>query len=64
MNVNDITQLIGTLGFPIVCCIALFWQNNKWEERHEKETSAFATAINNNTMAIEKLTAMLQERSN
>lgn len=29
LNMNDITQLINGVGFPIVCCIALFWNNYK-----------------------------------
>lgn len=29
---TGITQLISTLGFPIVCCIVLFYQNNKLQD--------------------------------
>lgn len=29
MDVQTITQIISTLGFPIACCIALFWYINK-----------------------------------
>lgn len=32
MDVNTITTLIGSLGFPIVCCIVMFYQNNKMQE--------------------------------
>ena len=28
-NVNEITQLINSVGFPIVCCGVLFWNNYK-----------------------------------
>lgn len=28
-DVNDITQLINSVGFPIVCCGILFWNNFK-----------------------------------
>ena len=28
-DVNAITQLINSVGFPIVCCGALFWNNYK-----------------------------------
>ena len=29
MTPNDITQLISTVGFPIVCCGALFYYTTK-----------------------------------
>ena len=28
MNYQDLVQAISTLGFPIVCCCALFWMIN------------------------------------
>lgn len=32
MNVNDITTLIGSLGFPIFCTIVLFKQNGELQK--------------------------------
>jgi len=32
MDVSTITQLIGSLGFPIVCCIVMFYQNSKLQQ--------------------------------
>ena len=29
MDYTELVNLIGSLGFPIVCCIVLFRQNNK-----------------------------------
>ena len=29
LNINEITQLINSVGFPIVCCAVLFWNNYK-----------------------------------
>ena len=29
LNVNEVTQLINSVGFPIVCCGVLFWTNYK-----------------------------------
>lgn len=55
MNINDVTTLIGSLGFPIVCCIAMFWQNQQFQKAHNEETINFVKAIENNTTAIEKL---------
>lgn len=28
MNYQDLVQAISTVGFPIVCCCALFWMIN------------------------------------
>lgn len=51
VNVQDITTLITTVGFPIAACIALFWQNLKMSEM-----------ITNNTTAILELTTIIKER--
>lgn len=32
MNLNDITTMIGTLGFPIFACCVMFFQNNKLQD--------------------------------
>lgn len=32
MDLTTIQSLIGSLGFPIVCTIALFYQNNKLQQ--------------------------------
>lgn len=32
MDFNAIMQAISTVGFPIVCCGVLFYQNNKLTE--------------------------------
>ena len=61
MNVAEISQLIGSLGFPIVACIALFISNYRQNESHKEESKLFSSAINNNTIAIEKMTVLLEE---
>lgn len=55
MDANTIMQLISTLGFPIVCCVALFWRMIKSEESHKEEMNKMAEAVNNNTLALTKL---------
>lgn len=59
---QSITQMVGTLGFPIVCCVALFWDRIKTEERrakeaelHRQEVSELQKAIESNTLAITAL---------
>lgn len=41
---QELLTAINTVGFPIVCCIILFYQNKQ-----------LSTAINNNTNVIAKL---------
>lgn len=52
MDTNTIVQIVSSLGFPIACCIAMFWQNNKLNEAHKAEVSKLNEAINNNTIAL------------
>lgn len=52
MDTSTIVQIISSLGFPIACCVAMFWQNNKLNESHKEEVSKLNEAINNNTIAL------------
>lgn len=52
MDPNEIVQIVSSLGFPIACCVAMFWQNNKLNESHKAEVSKLNEAINNNTIAL------------
>ncbi len=45
MDVGTVTQLIGSIGFPIVACGALFWQMNKNEERNAQVIADLTHAI-------------------
>lgn len=56
MDIANILSAISSVGFPIVACIALFWNSHKQEERHLEESNKFNEAINNNTIALVKLT--------
>lgn len=60
MNINDVVQIVGTLGFPIVACGALFWKMNKDEERRSEESSKLQEAISNNTLALTELSALIR----
>lgn len=64
MDANAIVQLVSTLGFPIACCIAMFWQNNKLNESHKAEVSKLNEAINNNTIALNHIIDKLGGTSN
>lgn len=66
MDVNTLSSLIGSFGFPIVACLGMAWyvkyqtDCNKTEiktltDEHKKEMKDVTTALNNNTVAITKL---------
>ena len=61
MGVNELIQLVGSLGFPIVACVALFWRMVKSDEQHKEEMDKMSEALNNNTSALVKLTKKLDK---
>ena len=61
MDVNSLIQLVGSLGFPIVSCGALFWRMVKSDEQHKEEMNKMSEALNNNTSALVKLTERLDK---
>lgn len=63
---NEVVQIISTLGFPIAMCIGAcifikyqFDANNKNMEElrkeHKEEVKGMTDALNNNTLALQKL---------
>lgn len=63
MDANSIIQLVGSLGFPIVACGALFWRTVKSDEQHKEEMAKMSEALNNNTSALVKLTEKLEKEA-
>lgn len=75
MDVNAILQAVGTLGFPIVCAVAMAWyvkymtdRNregiDKLNEQHQQEMKEVTTALNNNTLALQRLSDLLDRSKN
>lgn len=62
MDVGVITQLIGSLGFPIACVCAMFYYWNKEREDHKTEMQAMTEALNNNTVALTKIQAIIARK--
>lgn len=63
----DIIQMIQAFGFPIASCCAMAWyvkyitdQNNQrldtMNKEHREEVSRLSGVLENNTLAIQKLT--------
>ena len=61
MDANTIIQLVGSLGFPVVMCGALFWRMVKSDEQHKAEMDKLSEALNNNTIALTKLSDNLDK---
>nr|DAY20780.1 MAG TPA: YvrJ protein family protein [Caudoviricetes sp.] len=70
MDVNEILQAVSTLGFPIVCAVAMAWyvkymtdrnreEIDKLNTQHQQEMKEVTTALNNNTLALQKLTDVI-----
>lgn len=55
MEVTTISQFVTTVGFPIAAYCALFWRMMKEDEQHETEMNKMIVALNNNTIALTKL---------
>lgn len=60
MSIELLQTLIGSLGFPIACVIAMFWMWNKEREDHKEEISKVTEALNNNTQALIKIEESLR----
>lgn len=55
MGVNEITQIISTVGFPIAMCVYIIYTMQKQSENHKTEIDELRKTIENNTVAIVKL---------
>lgn len=61
MDVNSIVTIITTVGFPIAACVALFWQIDEMRKSHKEEMDGIKTALNNNTLVVQKLVDKLSD---
>lgn len=59
-NLDVILQAISTTGFPIMISLILLWYVNKQLETHKEETNGLKDVIRENTVAIAKLTLMIE----
>lgn len=68
----DWIQLVSSLGFPIVACIAMGWyvkyQTDNYrnevkdmQSQHKEEITKVTEALNNNTLALQKLCDKLEK---
>lgn len=55
MEFSTIIGAIGSVGFPIVGCIACGWFVRYLLDKNAEEMKSVKEAINNNTLVIQKL---------
>ena len=61
MDISTITNVIGSIGFPIAMCIMLFDWIKKLEEQHKEEMTKVVESLNNNTQALTILTEKIND---
>ena len=72
MGVNEIVQIVSGLGFPVACCGVVGWyvkyisdknreQLDRIMQQHQSEMKEVTQALNNNTLAITKLTDYIEK---
>ena len=62
MDAQVIISAITTVGFPIVMCLIFCWYINKINELHAKESKDFIESINNNTLVLQRLCDLLDDK--
>lgn len=62
LRMQEIVNIINSVGFPILCVLIMFKQQQKITEDHKAESDKWQEALMNNTIAINKLITLLDER--
>lgn len=71
MDITTLAGLLSNIGFPALICLLMGWYVKyitdkhtetigKLIDQHQEESKDFKTAIDNNTRAIEALTAKVE----
>lgn len=55
MNINTVTQLISSIGFPIVMCLLLYKRMVQSDEKLTTQINSLQETVNNNTTVIAEL---------
>lgn len=57
---QEIVTVISTCGFPIAISLCLMWFIKYILDNHREESKEFTNALNNNTLALQKLCERLE----
>lgn len=61
MEIATVTELIGSIGFPIAMCLLLYYRMEKQDEQHKEEMDKITSALNNNTRALNELSIRMEK---
>ena len=61
MDLTTLSQAIGSIGFPIIMCVLMYERLNKQSTEHKEEMSKITESLNNNTLALQKLSDKLDK---
>lgn len=61
MEIATVTELIGSIGFPIAMCLLLYYRMEKQDEQHKEEMDKITSALNNNTQALNELSIRMEK---
>lgn len=60
MTANDITNLISTVGFPIVMCGVLLYYIMQVEKKNDDTIKGLSDTINQNSKVLTELTTLIK----
>ena len=74
MDIQGVSSIVGTVGFPIVCCLCMMYyvreqqQENRQQieelnNKYDENIKTLTETINNNTLALQKLSDKLDCKS-
>lgn len=55
MTIQDLVNAISTVGFPIACCIVLFYETHQNAKRREEELTQMRDILSENTNVLKEL---------
>lgn len=61
-NVDLITQIISTVGFPIAMCLIMFYFLHKEQENHKEEMLELRSVIAQNNEVLASLKQLIEDK--
>ena len=62
MEFPDLLTAISTIGFPIVCCLLLFWYLREETNAHKEEMTELKNVISENNTILASLKQLIEDR--
>lgn len=52
---QEISNFISAIGFPVAMCVALLWKLDKSDTEHKEEVAKLSDVISANTLALQRV---------